>query len=63
MLPFFLFSVFIGAAMGIFIAVAQRRPLTGYMPFGPAMAVAAAIIFLAPPSVTEFVLRLYVITQ
>jgi leader peptidase (prepilin peptidase)/N-methyltransferase len=63
MLPFFLFSVFIGAAMGIFIAVAQRRPLTGYMPFGPAMAVAAAIIFLAPPSVTEFVLRLYGITQ
>ena len=62
-LPFFLFSVFIGAAMGIFIAVAQRRPLTGYMPFGPAMAVSAAIVFLAPPSVTEFVLRLYGITH
>jgi len=63
MLPFFLFSVFIGAAMGIFVAIIQRRPLTGYMPFGPAMAVSAAILFLAPESVADFVLRLYGIAQ
>ncbi len=63
MLPFFLFSVFIGAAMGILVALLQRRPLTGYMPFGPAMAVAAVIVFLAPPSVTDFVLKLYGIAR
>lgn len=63
MLPFFLFSVFIGAAMGIMVALIQRRSLTGYMPFGPAMAVAAAIVFLAPPSVTNFVLQLYGIAR
>lgn len=63
MLPFFLFSVFIGAAMGILIAAFRRLPLAGYMPFGPAMAISAAIVFLAPDSVTEFVLRLYGIVQ
>lgn len=63
MLPFFLFSIFIGAAMGILLALLQRRPLTGYMPFGPAMAISAAILFLAPESVTDFVLRLYGISS
>ncbi len=63
MLPFFLFSVFVGAAMGIFVALVQRRSLTGYIPFGPAMAVAAAIVFLAPPSVTNFVLQIYGIAR
>lgn len=62
MLAFFLFSIFIGAAMGVSLALFRRRPLTGYMPFGPAMAVAAAIVLVAPPSVTDLVLRLYGIT-
>lgn len=63
MLPFFLFSVFIGAVMGLSVALVQRRSLTGYMPFGPAMAVAAAIVFLAPPSIIDAVLQLYGIAR
>ncbi|MCX7968452.1 MAG: prepilin peptidase [Armatimonadetes bacterium] len=59
MLPFFLISVFIGAAMGILVAIIQRRSLTGYMPFGPAMAIAAAVVLLSPPSVTNFILQIY----
>ncbi|MFA0752841.1 MAG: hypothetical protein IMHGJWDQ_000605 [Candidatus Fervidibacter sp.] len=59
LIPFFVFSVVIGAVMGVVIALWHRRPITGYMPFGPSLAMAAAILFLAPPSVPEFVLRLY----
>ncbi len=62
LLPFFLFSVFLGAFLGIGIALWKRKALTGYIPFGPALAIAAAVVFLAPTSVLQFVLRLYGIT-
>ncbi|MCX7642432.1 MAG: prepilin peptidase [Armatimonadetes bacterium] len=63
MLPFLLFSIFVGAVMGVLLALLQRRSLTGYIPFGPAMAIAATIVFLAPPSVINFVLQLYGISR
>ncbi|MCS7265510.1 MAG: prepilin peptidase [Armatimonadetes bacterium] len=59
LLPFFLFSVLIGAIMGLAIALLRSRSLTGYIPFGPALALSAGIVFLSPPSVINFVLRLY----
>ncbi len=62
LLPFFLFSVFLGALMGVLLALWHRKTLTGYIPFGPAMAIAAGIVFLAPDSVIQFVLRLYGVT-
>ncbi|GBC98165.1 Type 4 prepilin-like proteins leader peptide-processing enzyme [bacterium HR17] len=59
LLPFFLLSVFIGALLGVAMGIVQRRGLTGYMPFGPALAVAAGIVLLYPREVTELALRLY----
>lgn len=59
LLPFFIFSVFIGAFMGLAISLLRKRSITGYIPFAPAMAIAAGIVFLAPPWVINFVLRLY----
>lgn len=59
LLPFFLLSVFIGALLGVGMALAQRRGLTGYMPFGPALAVAAAVVLLYPHEVTDIALRIY----
>ncbi|MCS7192307.1 MAG: prepilin peptidase [Armatimonadetes bacterium] len=59
LLPFFIFSAFIGVLIGIPIALMKSRSITGYIPFGPAMAIAAGIVFLAPPSVINFVLGLY----
>lgn len=70
LLSFILLSVFIGAAVGGSLAIIQRRSLTGYMPFGPAMAAAAGLMLLYPSQtvtfiawlhgiITEFVLRLF----
>ncbi len=62
-LPFFIFSTFVGVLIGIPIALLKRRSITGYIPFGPALAIAAGIVFLAPPSVINFVLSLYSISS
>ncbi|MFA0756790.1 MAG: hypothetical protein YPKNTGVA_002319 [Candidatus Fervidibacter sp.] len=59
LLPFFLLSVFVGALLGVGLALLQRRALTGYMPFGPALAMAAGALLLYPHEITEFVLRIY----
>jgi prepilin signal peptidase PulO-like enzyme (type II secretory pathway) len=54
-----LLSVYIGAVLGVGLALLQRRPLTGPFPFGPALALAAGALLLYPQEITEFVLRIY----
>ncbi len=78
LLSFFLLSVFIGAAMGVLLAIRRerlskpfgltavvewlkgvRQALKEYMPFGPAMTVAATVMLFYPTEITDFILRLY----
>lgn len=58
-LAFFLYSIFIGAAVGLLLLALRRHRSGAQMPFGPMLAASGAAMLLFPAELTEFVMRLY----
>lgn len=58
-LAFFLYSVFIGAVVGLLLLALRRHRGGAEMPFGPMLALSAAAMLLFPQHLTGLMMRLY----
>jgi prepilin signal peptidase PulO-like enzyme (type II secretory pathway) len=58
-IAFFLYSIFIGAAVGLLLLLLRRHRGGAQMPFGPMLAVSAAAMLLFPQELTGLIMRFY----
>ncbi len=58
-LAFFLYAIFVGAAIGLVIMALGKHKGRGYIPFGPMLALSGAAMLLFPAELTALLMQVY----